>query len=251
MAIGNPAVTANITSTATRSNLKTFLSRYFYFSMSLVFAATVLAGFSQTVNANLFHANPPKPTLLWIHGAVFSLWVLFFILQSALVRVKKVAIHRLLGWFGSALAAIMFVLGLTIAVIMARFDTSVLHQKDAQAFLAIPFADMLLFGTCIALAIYWRKKPDYHRRLVFIGSAMLMDAALGRFDFIFNNNLLYPAVDCFILLGLLRDRIVDGRINKLYLYALPPIIAVQAAAILAWRLNPAWWQSITAAILGA
>jgi hypothetical protein len=253
MAIGNPAI-PNIakarTTAANQSNLQSFLCRYFYFSMSLIFAATVLIGFSRTVNAHLFHANPPRPTLLWFHGAAFSLWVVFFILQSALVRVKKVQIHRLLGWFGAGLAAIMVVLGCTIAVIMARFDTFTLHDKKAQAFLSVPYADMLIFGVCIALAIYWRKKPDYHRRLLFIGTAMLMDAALGRFDFIFDNNLFYPVLDLFIVLGMFRDRIVDGRINKLYLYALPPIIAVQAAAVLVWRINPAWYQHITAAILG-
>ena len=115
----------------TMTPIKVFLSRYFYFSMSLVFAALVVWGFSRTVDASLVHANPPRPVLLWFHGAAFSTWVVFFIAQSALVRVHRVSVHRLLGWFGAGLAVAMVVLGFAITPIMTRFDTVVLHQTGA------------------------------------------------------------------------------------------------------------------------
>ena len=218
--------------------------------MSLVLGAIVISGFSRTVNASLFHANPPRPLLLWLHGAAFSTWAVFFILQSALVRVRKVSLHRSLGWFGAGLVMVMVPLGFTIAVIMARFDTVVLHQQGADAFLSVPFADMIIFGPCVAMAVYWRKKSEYHRRLVFIASCQLMDAAIGRFDFWFNHSIFYVGLDFLIVLGMVRDRVVDGRFHKMYLYALPPMIAIQSLAIYAWRVNPRWWQAITHAILG-
>lgn len=251
MAIGNAGVVASIRKEVSATKpFKTFLSRYFYLCMSFVLAALVITGFSRTVNASLFHANPPRPLLLWIHGAAFSIWIVFFIAQSALVRVRKVSVHRLLGWFGAGLATVMVVLGFTIAVIMARFDVTVLQQKDVQSFLSIPWVDMVLFGSCIALAIYWRKKPEYHRRLVFIASCELMDAAIGRFDFMFYHALFFPALDLLIALGMARDWVVDGRVHKVYLYALPPIIVLQCFAVYTWKVNPAWWASITHAILG-
>jgi hypothetical protein len=250
VAISNVGLAPGIEKAASTTHpFKTFLGRYFYLCMSLVLATLVIVGFSRTADANLFHANPPRPLLLWIHGAVFSMWVVFFIAQAALVRARKVSVHRFLGWFGAGLAAVMVVLGCTIAVVMSRFDTVFLHQKDADAFLSIPFADMLVFGSCIALAIYWRKKPEYHRRLIFIASCQLMDAALGRFDFVFNHNLFYLALDSLIALGMLRDWVVDKRVHKVYLYALPSLIVVQSLAIYAWRIDPKWWQAITQAIL--
>jgi hypothetical protein len=235
--------------TSATTQIKTFLSRYFYFCMSLALAALVVWGFSKTVDANLFHAAPPRPLLLWMHGAAFSTWVVFFIVQSALVRVRRVSVHRALGWFGAGLATVMVGLGFTIAVVMARFDTVVLHQSGADAFLSIPFYDMIAFGTLIALAIYWKKKPDYHRRLVFIASCGLMDAAFGRFDYLFNHNLFYVAIDLLMVLGVLRDLVVDGRVHKVYRYALPVLIAAQSVSMYAWRANPAWWQAITRVIL--
>ena len=250
MAIGNAGLAARIEKEASRTEpFKTFLGRYFYLCMSLVLAALVISGFSRTVNASLFHANPPRPLLLWIHGAAFSTWIAFFIAQSALVRARKVSVHRLLGWFGAGLAVVMVVLGFTIAVVMTRFDTVVLHQKGVDAFLSIPFGDMIIFGSCMAMAIYWRKKPEYHRRLVFIASCQLMDAAIGRFDFMFDHNLFFPALDCLIVLGMVRDSVVDGRVHKVYLYALPAMVVVQSFAIYTWRVNPGWWAGITHAIL--
>ncbi len=250
MAIGNVELVARIEKeSSTTTPFKTFLGRYFYLGMSLVLAALVTLGFSRTVNVSLFHASPARPLLLWIHGAAFSAWIVILIAQSALVRARKVSVHRLLGWFGAGLATVMVALGFTIAVVMARFDTVVLKQKGADAFLSVPFADMIVFGSCIAMAIYWKKKPEYHRRLIFIASCQLIDAAFGRFEFLFNHNLFYPALDFLIVLGMLRDWVVDKRVHPVYLYALPSLIVLQSLTIYAWRINPQWWQAVTQVIL--
>jgi hypothetical protein len=251
VASGSAELSARIAKQAsTAQQLKTWLSRYFYLCMSLVMTGLVLWGFSRTVNGSLFHGNPPRPLLLWIHAAVFSTWMLFFIAQSALVRARKLSVHRLLGWFGAGLAALMVLLGLRIAMVMARFDAVVLHQSGTDAFLAIPFGDIIMFGVCIAIGVYWRRKPDYHRRLVFIATCLLMDAPLDRFDFIFDHNLGFPVLDCLILLGMTRDWLVDGRVHKLYLYVLATLIIAQSLAMYAWLANPRSWQVITHSILG-
>ncbi len=230
--------------------LRAFLSNYFYFCMALVMAAVVVAGFSKTVGDNLFHANPPRPVLLWMHGAAFSAWMVFFIAQSSLVRVRKVSWHRFLGWFGAGLAGGMVVLGCVINVVMTRFHAVQLHEPDGESFMAIPYCDMMVFGVCVGLAIYWRKRPDFHRRLLFIATCQLMDAGFGRFAFVFNHNLFYPLLDLLIVLGMMRDLVVDRRIHKVYLYALPVMIVLQSLAMYLWRVNPAWWRATTHAIVG-
>lgn len=227
-----------------------FLSKYFYLSMSIVLAVVVVSGFSQSVDQNLFHAAVPRPLILWFHGAAFSLWILFFIFQSALVRIRKVSWHRFMGWFGVALASVMVVLGFTTAVVMTRFDLNQLHEAGVDAFIAIPFFDMIAFGSLIALAVCWRKKPDLHRRLIFIASCGLMDAPFGRFAYLFDHNLYFPCLDLLILFGVARDLVVDGRVHKVYLYALPLLFVGQGMTIYLWTNNPPIWQAITHAILG-
>jgi hypothetical protein len=230
--------------------LSGFVNRYFYFSMSLLLAVIVVLGFSRTINNSLFHATPPRPFLLWIHGAVFASWVVFFIAQSTLVRVHKVNWHRFMGWFGAGLAAVMVPLGIAIALVMARFDTVQLHMTDADAFLAIPFYGMLAFAVIIGLAIYWRKRPEFHRRLVLVATCGLMDAALARFDFVYDHHIFFLCVDLLIVVGVVRDLIVDRRVHKVYLYALPAVIVGQNLALYMWQSNPAWWRAITHAIMG-
>ena len=78
------------------------VDKYFYLAMSLLAVALVVWGFGGTVNSNLLKADVPRPSILWVHAAAFSTWVLFFVLQSALVRTHNVRVHRSLGWFGAA-----------------------------------------------------------------------------------------------------------------------------------------------------
>jgi hypothetical protein len=225
------------------------VDRYFYFFFSLVVAGIVVVGFRQTVDRFLFHASPPRPVLLWIHGAAFSGWVVFFILQSALVRVRKVSVHRTLGWFGAVLGAMMVTLGAVIAVVMGRFDALQLHQPD-PAFLSIPFFDMLSFGTLLGLAIVWRGKPALHRRFLVLATCCLLDAPFGRFDYLFNHSLFYVCLDVVMLLGVARDLLVDRRVHKVYLYGIPVLLIGQSVATYLWRGSPGWWISSCKEIIG-
>ena len=224
-----------------------FLEQYFYLAMSLLFATIVVTGFSRTVNQNLFHPAIPRPFLLWVHGAAFSGWILFYILQSALVRSGNVKVHRKLGWIGAGLGALMLPLGVTIAIIMTRFDAVQLHQPD-PTFLSIPFYDMLAFAVMVGLAIAWRRKPELHRRLLFLATCSLLDAPFGRWDFIFYHYLFFVALDGVALLGVLRDLIVDRSVHAVFRYALPLMIVCQALSVYLWRGSPVWWLKLTQAI---
>ncbi|HEV2136937.1 MAG TPA: hypothetical protein VGR47_22150 [Terracidiphilus sp.] len=226
------------------------LDRYFYFAMSLLVAGIVVWGFSHTVDQNLFHAAPPRPLILWFHGAAFSGWIAFFIFQSALVRTGNVKVHRFFGWFGAALATAMVALGVTTAIVMGRFDTYRLHEPGSDAFLIIPFYDMLAFAILIGLAIAWRKKPELHRRLIFIATCGLLDAAFGRIDFLFNTNLFEVCVDLVIALGIARDLLVSRRIHRVYLTALPLLAIAQVFVIYTWRSGAHWWLTIAHFVLG-
>lgn len=230
------------------SGLSRFLSKYFYFSMSLLIAAVVVYGFSHTVNDNLIHATPPRPWILWLHGAVFSGWLVFFIFQSALVRTGNVKLHRLTGWFGAGLGVLISVLGISTAIIMDRFRTVRLHEVGVNTFFSIQTLDIMSFTVFFWLAIYWRKRPEYHRRLVLIATCALTAAGFGRFPMI-PLQWFYTGVDALILLGVVRDLIVNRRIHVVYCYALPALIVCQIAAIQLWLHHPAWWVKISNAIV--
>jgi hypothetical protein len=226
------------------------LSQYFYFCMSLLIAVTVIYGFSHTIDQNLIHAAPPRPWILTLHAAVFSGWVVFFILQSALIRSHNVRLHRKLGWFGAGLGVVIPVLGISTAISMARFRILNFHSDTAGVFLAIQFCDIASFTVPFALAIYWRKKPEFHRRLILVASCALTAAAFGRFpEHLLPFRWFYLGVDLLVSLGVVRDLIVTRRVHPVYLYALSALIIAEQSAMHLLLSHPPLWVAITNAIV--
>jgi len=222
----------------------------FFFLMSLLVVVPVAYGFSFTVDKNLIHPTLPRPGLLYVHAAVFTGWLAFFVLQSGLVRTHNVAWHRRTGVFGIAFGAVLPIVGIATALDMARFNTAVLKATDAEQFLIIPLWDMLCFATAFALAIRWRRRPEFHRRLVFIATCALTAAGFGRFpEWLLPAWAFYAGVDLLILLGAARDRLVEGSVHPVYRVALPVLVVGQViVTYVAFSASPAW-QRIAHALL--
>jgi hypothetical protein len=73
---------------------------------------------------------------------------------------------------------------------------------------------MIAFCTAFALAIRWRKKPEFHRRLMLVASCCLTAAAFARFPFITITEIRwYGGVDLLILLGVLHDLVVIRKVH--------------------------------------
>jgi hypothetical protein len=218
--------------------------------MALLIPAVVVYGFSFTVDKNLIHPAIPRPPILYVHAAVFSGWLAFFLLQSALVRTHNVRVHRQIGWFGAAMGVLVLVLGVSTAIAMGRFNALRLHSTNAESFLMVPLFDMVCFTSTFALAIYWRKKPEFHRRLMFIATCALTAAAFGRFpERLLPNEFFYSGVDLLILLGVVRDMIVNRSVHLIYFYALPAFIVGQTIVTYTVIHNLPYWTKIAHAIL--
>jgi hypothetical protein len=227
--------------------------QWFHVAMSLLIVAVVVYGFSRTVGDAMFHPVVARPTILFVHATIFSLWLVFFTFQVVLVRTRNVRWHRRAGLFGVALGAVVSAVGIATAVVMARFNIAALGvpAADAEGFLVIPFTDMLCFTTTFALAIRWRKQADRHRRLILIATCTLTAAAFGRFPTsILPPYLFYAGVDALILLGVLRDLIVDRRIHLVYLWVLPFLIVVQTLATYTAFHTSGPWMPLAHAIIG-
>ena len=236
------------------TGLRRIIDRYFYFVMSLIVATVVVSGFSLTMGERLFHPPVKPPALLWVHGAVFFGWIGLFVLQSTLVRVRKVQLHKLLGWFFAGFAALIPVLGIIITRVMSRFEIGTLHFDAAEraSFLPIPFNDMLAFIVLFGLAVLWRKRPEYHRRLMLVAACVLTAAAWGRMSAATNVPYIsfYCGVDGLILLGVIRDLIVNRKVHAVYLWSIPPLVLLQLGTVWIAVHRAAWWMPIGNAFIG-
>ena len=96
--------------------------RVFFGAMALIMALTVLVGFGQTYYFRLMSGTATTITggsitpRLHLHGVVFTAWVLLFLLQTALIGIRRVRLHRRLGYASIALAVTMIVVGLRTAI---------------------------------------------------------------------------------------------------------------------------------------
>ena len=203
--------------------------RRFYLAMSVMMLALVTYGFSNTIGPGLLHTQRPVRDimLLSIHGAVFYAWMLFMVAQAALIRLRHIRLHRLLGWFGAADAVLVVIMGL-----WATF-----HQPAPFALGIVGVLSMAGFGIPVALAILWRKRPAYHRRLLLIGTAMLTNAAFARFPGSYlPGHFFYAGTDLLIAIGVARDLWKERSIHVVYRYAMPILLAAEIAVLIpAWR----------------
>lgn len=223
--------------------------RNFYLAMTIAVAAIVGLGFGRTVNERLLRSPSPRPLLLYLHAAMFTGWVLLFVMQAALVRVRRVAWHRRLGLAGVALGALMPGVGIATALVMTRLNR-LGRDFGGESFLIVSFFDMLAFAVTFGLAVYWRRRPEYHRRLMLMATCGLTVAAFARFpSWLMPRNAWYLAVDALILIAVARDWHVDRRIHPVFRYGLPALILGQATAMWIYLAHASLWVRVAHALL--
>ena len=227
-----------------RSSSRGWRDNWFFFCSAWVIVAVVAYGFAQTLSENLLHAAIPRPGILWLHAAAFFGWLGLFITQTTLVRTGRVSWHRALGVAGLLLGAMMPLIGIATSLAMGRFNIAhaLGDPPDESAFLAIPFNDMIFFTITLCAAGWWRKRPDVHRRLVFVATCLLTAAAFARYPFIAIRALRwYAGVDVLLLLGVAYDLTLHRRVHMVYVVALPPILVGQVFAMWLFMARPHWW----------
>jgi hypothetical protein len=234
------------------SRVRLIMDRYFYFLMSWLIALIVLYGFSRTVGDKLLHPLIPRPSILYWHAVVFSAWILFFVVQSALVRTGRVAWHRITGYAGAVLGGLVFVIGIWTAIAMARFNAAHVRFLYAALSLLISLYDISAFAVPFALAIVWRKRPELHRRLLLISMCALTAAAFGRFPIPAGVRALivfYVPVDLLLMAGIARDWIVLKRPHPVYFYALTAFALCQSTVAHAVYHHSASWLRAAHALI--
>jgi FtsH-binding integral membrane protein len=220
-----------------------------YLSVGLAVAIVVAVGFGPTVNDGLFNPPSPRPWMLYLHAAMFTAWVVLFIAQAALVRDHRVAWHRRLGAAGFILGALMPVVGIWTALVMTRYHRAG-SRTGGEAPLVLSFFDMLAFAVTFGLAAYWRRRLEYHRRLMLIATCGLTVAAYARFpSWLMPAYCWYGGVDVLILAGAAWDWFVMRRVHAVYIYSVPVLVLGQTATMWIYLKSPSAWVSIARALL--
>ncbi len=216
----------------------------FFVVMATAVAATVFVGFSPTFYLRgTFHPDKGLSILLHIHGFALSAWIVLFLVQTIPIVRGSPTLHRRLGWVMVGLAA-------SIVVLMSAAIVEQLRRTPPEP--PPPFAlafggfDIIVFATLVGLAIYWRKRTDWHKRLMLSASILLMEAAAVRivvFHGVSEPKYLMLSQYCsaflFFIPCFAYDWATRGRIHRATIVGLALILMDQIAQpmVLSW---PPW-----------
>jgi len=111
------------------------------------------------------------------------------------------------------------------------------------AFLAVPLATVIVFPAFIGLALWWRRFPETHKRLMLLGTIELLPAGFGRWPILFNAGPLgfLGLPDLFIVAMAIHDRATTGRVHPATLWGGLFLIASQVLRVVVG--NTATWQA--------
>jgi hypothetical protein len=221
--------------------------RFFYGGMTFVIAALVFAGFSPSFFMRPRFARPPLIPLAIVHGIVMSTWLLIFVAQAALISADNARLHRRLG----VVAFVMIPLMLGLAWAMTVVNTNALPRTfNPLPFMVIPMGDIGLFAILAAAAMYYRRDPETHKRLMILANVNIVAPAVFRLGVpqipVFGFYTFWAVVDVLVLAGPIYDLIRGRKLHKAYLYGGLLIIAAQPFRL--WFMNTGVWASIARAL---
>ncbi len=193
--------------------------RPFYLGVTFLFLALVFWTFARTFYLKPFFATPALPLLLHVHGAVMTGWVMLLVVQSSLIAAHRVQWHRRLGVFGAGWAALVVILGSTTTLHAAMREVRG-HTDGASmqvVITSLELLQMLFFAGFVTTAIWLRRRPDYHKRLMLLTIACLLPSALSRLPVSFmTNQLILLGLDAFVLACMAIDTMRHRRLHPAF-----------------------------------
>jgi hypothetical protein len=208
-------------------------TRRFYVVMAGVFVLIAFGGFTPTYWARVATGTFHAPPIVHVHGFLLFSWTLFYFLQTTLVATGRTSSHRSWGLAGIALFSV-----LVCSIIATRI--TVMNLQDAHGFgdagrrfSAVVFVALPLMIGLFVAAIANVRRPEVHKRLMYVLMASMMSPAIAR---VFLTLLappgaaddgppppfiaVPPALVAFLLIivAIVYDWRTRGRPHKVYIY---------------------------------
>ncbi len=204
--------------------------RRLYILAAVFIPVIVLAGFARTYYLKGLFETPALPSLLvHLHGIVMTSWVVLFVVQVSLVAKRRVRVHQRLGVFGAMLAALIVVVGTLTGIAGAARGSS--PGPPPLQFLVVPLGDILVFAILVGTALWFRRRPDVHKRLMLLAALNLLAPAIARIPVHFIETggplAFYGLTDLCILVCVVFDTVRNRRLHKVFLWGTLLIVASQ------------------------
>jgi hypothetical protein len=211
-------------------------------------ALIAATGFARSYYLKTLFCKPPLPALLHVHGVIMSAWCVLFFVQTYLVAIHRVRVHRRLGIFGAVLAFLVVTIG-TYATVEATAREVREHVVRQFHFLfGLNLVTLLLFAIFVISALAVRSRPEFHKRLMLMATLTILAPAVARVVLLFTRDGMaqFLAFDLCILIFVVLDTIWHRRLH--------PALAWRAALVIgsfhltALALGSDWWLPFVARV---
>jgi hypothetical protein len=154
----------------------------YFIAFTALFALFVLAGFTRSFFIPVAQGTFSRPPIVHVHGAIFFGWTGLLLAQAVLAGTGRLRLHRKIGSIAAWLVIPMLILGTIVSGNDAINDFRAGEGEGRLSFFYGELADLAMFGLLTGAAMALRNKPEFHKRLVILGSLGLLGAALGRIE---------------------------------------------------------------------
>jgi hypothetical protein len=229
-------------------------TRRFYLWTAGIFVLIAFGGFTPTYWARLASGTFHAPPILHVHGFLLFSWTLFYFLQTALVASGRTPSHRAWGLFGIALFSVMICSIIATRVTLLKLEDAHGVGEAGRRFSAVALTALPLMIGFFAAAIANVRRPEIHKRLMYVLMASMMTPAIAR---VFLTLLAPPGVAeggppppfvavppalvafLMIIVAIVYDWRTRGRPHKVYIYGgalvlLQTLLVVPISGTQAW-----------------
>ena len=150
----------------------------FFTRFSIILALIIVFGFAQFAARGLVDVAA-APVWVHLHGAMMLVWLGLFVSQNILIQRRAIKYHRKLGWFGLLLAVAL----VALTCFTGYMEVELGRQPpffSSPYFLALVYVEAIVFLAMIIWAITKRKETQWHRRLMFGATIVILEPAFGR-----------------------------------------------------------------------
>ena len=230
------------------SSARLRLEKLFFPFMAMLIIGAVFLGFARTFFlAPIYHYHLPN-LLVAVHGVVFASWIALFAIQTSLVAIGRVDLHRKLGVLGAILVGFVFVLAYAVMLEGVHRDFTFKGQGNSQI-LALDVVGINFSFAMFVAGLLLRRKPEAHKRLMFLGTVAMVGPAVARWPFDFISG--HPPLVGVVLLSfafatILFDAVTMRRVHRATWVGTAGIFLVPPIAIA--MSNTPFWHHLLASL---
>jgi hypothetical protein len=156
----------------------------FFTTLGLLMLALAIGGFWPQYFSAITGRAPAPTTQFWLihlHAALFTTWLLLYISQATLIMSRRARIHIKVGPWLAAYGFTITLVGVYAAGLLAhRLGVRENNADAAASFVFFPLIDMAYFAAFLAAAVAYRKRPDVHKRAMFVATFSIAVVGIGR-----------------------------------------------------------------------